>query len=283
MIRDACNHVCPDISDLISHDSDISASTWQLGIETGKAVEFLTFCSLINAFRSSDAEVKFSDLFAKNPDLFYVRNAIPRHHGAQAGHDSTLFAEIPLIQKFVAALTPKAEVKTSNNRNFMIFREGHPFHFINNYAKGGPDYLDRPDFVISEGEMSLDYPNPTELSFTYIFPSGKFRGALRVKNDIKVPLISFESSGSNLIPINGIIECSVGKGRERAEEQLVRYSEIFSSEINPISALVNGRRKSCPEYDYEALIDLKNGTVEELPRIISLEVKKLVQQLAHKG
>lgn len=219
-LREACLLACPDLVAVILHDSEMTSSTWKAGIETGKAVEMLALCALVSAIRYIGHSVLFPELYTSDPDLFYLRNSIPRHHGAQAGHEVVVMSGIPLVKRFEAALTPKAIIKTNDGRSFLMYREGHPIHFISNLVNQHPEYLDRPDIVIAEGDLVVNTQSSAELPFIYNHPNGIIQGSLRVKNDIKVPLISFEASGSLDIPINGIIECSVGKGKERAEDQL---------------------------------------------------------------
>lgn len=279
VVRDVSIQICPDLATVISHDSPITASTWTAGIETGKSVEVLALCALVAAFRSSGHEVSFPRLYTANPDLFYLRNEIPRHHGAQAGHDAVIATKLPLFDRFLAALTPKAMAKTKDGRCFLIYREGHPFHLMRALIKNGVEYLDRPDLLIAEGKLDLDVQNSRELPFVYKHPTGCLQGSLRIKNDIKMPLISLESSGSPDISINGIIECSVGKGRERAEDQLGKYLQLCSGPARPISALINGRKKSCPAYDHEIYIDLAATDATALAQQLTVGLSKLVLDL----
>ena len=62
------------------------------------------------------------------------------------------------------------------------------------------------------------------------------------------------------------MECSVGKGRDRASEQLEAYRLLCKAPLMPKSVLVNGRSKRCKEYDFEIYIDLSlpdTTTVEQ--------------------
>lgn len=278
-IRDIAAEFCPDISSIIYHDSEITASTWSSGIETGKAVEFLTLCALIVETRSAGHDVLFPSIYAVNPDLFYLRNIIPRHHGAQAGHDVVIGEDIPLLDRFVSALTPKAIIKSVSGKIFLIYREGHPIHFMSCLVNKNIEYFDRPDILISEGEIELNTKGITELQFEYKYPTGNIFGALRVRNDIKTPLISFKITGEVEIPINGIIECSVGKGRVRAEEQLLTYLQIYTSTIRPLTLLINGRVKPCPAYEHNVLIELNTKDLGHLSQQLRLGINKLVTKL----
>ncbi len=278
-IRDISIQICPDLATVILHNSAITASTWRAGIETGKAVEMLALCALVAAFRSSGHEVSFPDIYTVSPDLFYLRNIIPRHHGAQAGHDAAITAELPLFDRFLAALTPKAMIRTKNGRRFLIYKEGHPVHFMSSFIKEKVEYFDRPDIWIAEGEIDLNVQNPKELPFVYTHPTGRINGSLRIKNDIKIPLISFNRSGLPDIPISGIIECSVGKGKERAEDQLSKYLQICAGTFCPVSVLINGQKIFCPAYDHEIPIDLANTNVNVLPHQLAVGLNKFVQGL----
>lgn len=278
-IRELAARICPDIAFVISHNSAITASTWNSSVQTGKAVELLALCALVAEMRSAGHIVTFPTVYVNKPDLFYLRNIIPRHHGSQAGHAAANGESLPLLDRFIAALTPKAMARTARGRCFLIYREGHPVHFISSVISGGLEYLDRPDLLIAEGEIELKVKNATELEFIYEHPYGDARGSLRIRNDIKIPLVSFTATGSSVIPINGIIECSVGKGRDKAEEQLNRYLNICTSPIRPTSMLINGRKKSGSVYDYEVFIDLTMEDAGDLFRLMSVGLKKFVLDL----
>ena len=76
----------PKLSPIISFKSEITRSTWESSLETGKAVEFVSLCALAESANRLGLTVKVPLLFTDNPDLFYLRNIIHRHHGAQPGH-----------------------------------------------------------------------------------------------------------------------------------------------------------------------------------------------------
>ena len=279
LIRDISDQLCPDLKQIIWHDSPITASTWNAGLETGKAVEMLTFFALIAAFREAGSEVSFPELYVTNPDLFFLRNIIPRHHGAQPGHDAVIGLELPLFDRFHAAMTPKATVKTQDDRTFLIYREGNPIHLMTFLIKYGSEYYDRPDFLITEGEIQLNFENLTELPFVYTHPMGRVEGSLRIKNDAKIPLISLDIFGSSEIPTNGIIECSVGKGKEKASDQIAKYQKLYATSIRPISILINGQRKSCSAFDHEILIDLTTEGVPLLAKQLVNGMRQLAENL----
>jgi hypothetical protein len=267
--------ICPDLESVLMHESQVTTSTWHAGIETGKSIELITLCSLIASFRRAGYEVKFPKLFNEKPDLFYVRNVIPRHHGAQAGHDVAIFNEIPLLDRFLGALTPKAIVYHPSGKQFLIFREGHPMHLISWLAAGKPEYLDRPDILVAEGSMSLKILEDDIIYFKFESSTGTCNGKMRVKNDINLPLIELSISGESGMPVAAIIECSVGKGKATAEEQLTRYVALFGFSMSPITALINGKKKACPAYDFEVKIDVSEGAEEKLSQQLSEGLDRL--------
>lgn len=266
LLRELSSKFCPDLRDVIWHESEVTFSTWGQGLETGKAVEFLALCSLIAVFRQEGHEVKIPKLFRDQPDLFYIRNIIPRHHGAQAGHNAADGESIPLLLRFLGALTPRAIIEQSDGYPLLVFREGHPIHFINYAKKYNILYLERPDLLFSKARIHVESNNESELSFTYEFDSGLTSGRMRVANSPKLPLISLNNFGELDIPICGLVECSVGKGRDRAGDQLAAYKNLCKAHPLPKAVLVNGKNISCREYDIETFIDLNSegiSTIEQ--------------------
>ena len=255
---------CPDLESILMHDSDVTASTWHVGVETGKSVELVSLCGLVASLRQAGCTVTFPSLFKEKPNLFYIRNVIPRHYGAQAGHSAAVFDQIPLADRFVGALTPKAIVHRPDGKKYLIFREGNPFHLINWVASGRPEYLDRPDILIAEGSLHLQWIKDTILSFRFVGPVGICEGKLRVKNDINLPLVELSMSDLYDVPVSAIIECSVGKGEAAAEEQLARYIKLFSVPPSPMTVLINGKKKACPAYTFDIQIDISKGNDKQL-------------------
>ncbi|WP_214680087.1 hypothetical protein, partial [Escherichia coli] len=73
---------------------------------------------------------------------------------AQAGHSNSIRDNIPLNLKFLASLTPKAILKSPDNRTFLLFSEGHPIHLIDYSTKNrGQFYFERPDIVLCEAQI----------------------------------------------------------------------------------------------------------------------------------
>lgn len=276
----ACAY-CPDIESILFHKSEVTASTWLAGIETGKSVEMLSLCGLVASLRRAGCQVTFPAIFQRNPDLFYIRNVIPRHHGAQAGHDVAIFNHISLADRFFGAMTPKAVVSRPDGKEFLVFREGHPIHLINWVAAGNPEYLDRPDILIAQGSLLLHWEEDTVLYFSYEHAGGVCEGSLRLKNDINLPLISYKLTGEPIVPVNAILECSVGKGRITAEEQLSRYVGLFGKPESPITVLINGKKKACPAYDLEISINIRGGADSDLTNQLSSGLDVLARKICH--
>jgi hypothetical protein len=258
-LRDVALRFCPDLEAILFHDSEVTASTWRAGIETGKAIELVSLCSLVSSLRSFGCYVAIPPVFRNNPDLFYLRNVIPRHHGAQAGHDHYSLGNLTLADRFIGAMTPKAVFRHPNGRKFSIFREGHPIHSIRWAYVGKEEYLDRPDIVVSEGCLTSKLSGLNVLQFEYVNSTGVCNGELRIKNDINLPLICLTFSQTFDLPVAALIECSVGKGRDVAREQLSRYMAIFDAPERPVSTLINGRKKACPEFDVDVHVDVADG------------------------
>jgi len=256
--RNAAAILCPELRPIILHQSGVSKSTWETGVETGKSVEFLSVCGLIAAAKVLGFEVTFPDIYSHNPDLFYFRNVIPRHHGAQAGHDAVVFDSIPLEERFKAAMSPKAILHHPSGKQYLVYREGLPIHLISVIANKGGHYLDRPDVVVLEGSMEIRSAKSGIIEFEFESPSGGMSGSLRVKNDVNVPLKNLSMNLEGEIGISSIIECSVGKGRVKAEEQLERYLQLFKGAKNGFNVLVNGQQKKCPAFDHEIVLDISS-------------------------
>jgi hypothetical protein len=253
-LRDLAISLCPDLERVLHHDSAISRSTWSPSGETGKSLELLTLCGLVRAFRDKGAAVEFPGVYFANPDLFFLRNTLPRHHDAQAGHGSAHFKEIGLKDRFIAALTPKAVVRLLDGSDLMILREGYPVHLIDWISRGSPEYLDRPDIILAHGSISMNSSHSDELEFSLIDGKERRRGRLRIKNDISIPIVSYDTEGDDQLRVGLFVECSVGKARQAATNQLDRYLELFSSKKAPISVLVNGRGKTYGDYNIEIAV-----------------------------
>lgn len=276
-LREVSLHFCPTLKDILYHDSPISISTWKADIETGKAVEVAALCATISSFQKIGYNLSVPAVYSNNPDLFYLRNVIPRHHDAQAGHDAAFISQVPLQDRFIASLTPKAMLKNNAGSVFSIFREGHAVHKLSQLLKTNNEYLDRPDIVISQGEMVLASVTNTEIEFKYIQGIGDISGRLRIKNDNRIPLVSYEPETGGDVLINGIIECSVGKGRSHAVKQINRYKTLFASLITPTTALVNGQMYQGNHIEHEIFIDLTEWDREKTINALETGFSKFVE------
>ncbi|KAB0665695.1 hypothetical protein F6V25_08220 [Oryzomonas japonica] len=266
-LRDAAAVFCPELAAIIEHDSEITQSTWLTSLQTGKAIEMLSLCALASSAKNLGANIHVPYLFVNKPDLYYVRNVIPRHHGAQPGHEATI-ENLLLEDRFVAAMTPRLLVEIGS-RVYGVYREGFPIHLIHTLRNKKAEYFDRPDILIVEGSVAAILESSDKVNFTYACSLGKCNGTLRVKNDISLPIISYNSDLLGVLPIKGIIECSVGKGNYHAEKQLNRYLEIFSGSDIPLSLLVNGRNKRCDSYDFESCVDMASTSIDDFCSMLS--------------
>lgn len=278
-LREVCLHFCPELKIVLAHESVITNSTWK-NIESGKALEITALCVTIFSFQKIGYTLSIPAIYKSNPDLFYLRNIIPRHHDAQAGHDAAFSNLVPLEDRFVASLTPKAVLKNSEEVVFSIFREGHIVHRLSHLLKNNNEYLDRPDIVIAQGEMSLFKTTETEIDFVYNQPIGNISGKLRIKNDNKIPLMSYSPSSGGDILINGIVECSVGKGSSHAGKQVKRYKTLFASIIVPSTALLNGYKYIGKHVEHEIFIDLVDWSREKVINTLENGFQAFVEVVA---
>lgn len=278
-LKEISFYFCPILKDILYYDSPISISTWQADVETGKGLEIASLCATIFAFQKLGYSLSLPTLYENNPDLFYLRNVIPRHHDAQPGHDVVFINQVSLQDRFIASLTPKAILRSAEGLTFSIFREGHPVHKISHLLKTNNEYLDRPDIVISQGEMFLPDISNKEVAFSYIQNIGNISGRLRIKNDIRIPIISYESEINSDVLVNGIIECSVGKGQSHAVKQVNRYKSLFASAIMPTALLVSGQKYAGNHIDHEIFIGLKDFDAEKITNALKFGVDSFIKDI----
>lgn len=276
--REVSFHFCPQLEKVLFHESVISRSTWEADIQTGKAVEITALCALVAAFIRKGYNFILPSIYLSYPELFYLRNSIPRHHDAQAGHEAAFENLLPLKDRFIAALTPKAEVE-NGNIVFSIFREGHPIHKISHKIKANKEYLDRPDIVITQGRMHLSASSEKEIDFLYTQAIGNVSGKLRVKNDNNIPIISYSPDDGGEVLINGVIECSIGKGNALATNQITRYRTLFASVIVPVAALVNGKANTGKAIEHEIFINLDEWDRDSIIKSLTLGFDKFVDAI----
>ena len=254
-LQNLCAELCHNLTPIIYHDTEITNSTWKAPLKTGKALEFLSLCSLLRAAEDNGFKVVYPDVYFQKPDLFYLRNIVPRHHGAQAGHEAA-FGEIDLADRFLAALLPKATLEKKGQK-FSFYREGCPIHAIEYYYKNKVEYALRPDLLVISGEVEVKILE-TEALFAYKHGSDYFTGSLRVKNDIKIPLVAYDNRLSNSMSTLFFVECSVGKTTKHAISQLDAYKNLYKSNSNtPLSMLVNGKGANVNAYDVETYLNLE--------------------------
>ncbi len=261
-LKDLALSLCPELLDIISANSTISNSTWASSLETGKAIEFVTVCALAHSIRTIyKTDIIIPEIYKVHPELFYLRNVIPRHHGAQPGHSAAINS-IPLKDRFAAALTPRLSFQIDGTR-YGIYREGFPIHLISHVHSGGKEYLDRPDILIVEGDIKIHFPSSSELAFTFTGEKGRAVGALRIKNDAFIPLISFERETPELISVKGLVECSLGKEKTKARNQISKYLSLFlSKDDKKISTMmVNGKTQIDDGCDFTVSLDFQSDEI----------------------
>lgn len=277
IVKIQCINYFPQIEEIINHKSAITNSTWDQGLETGKAIELLALCSTSNSLIKNGFEPIIPDLYFQNPDLFYLRNVFPRHHDGQAGHDVTCENEIPLYLRFLSAITPRVIFRKDGIDDLLLFREGYPIHQIIHYSKTGQIYLDRPDIVICKGTIHTELINKEELIIEYIQNSNQINVKIRIINHPKIPIISLNSSENFQPSLVGIIECSYSKNVRHAIKQLEQYRNLFSLNNQCTSLLINGKNKITGVYDYEIILNHSN--LDLLHNSISTTINEFTKKI----
>ena len=97
----------PEFSNILQVQSSVSDSSWQASLSTGKLLELSSLLFVCQSFKELGATISIPELYLDKPELFYLRNEMPLHHSAQAGHSASLYSEIELIDRFIAALLQK--------------------------------------------------------------------------------------------------------------------------------------------------------------------------------
>lgn len=232
----------PEYSTLLAAEGVLARNTWEANLSTGKALEILTLFALLHYSQKNSAVCQIDSFFLENADLFYSRNEIPYHHGAQAGHDA-VYSEpsYSLEKRFLSAVMPRATF-TIDDREYMVFREGCPLHLFKHIANGGEIYKDRPDLVIVEGSINLLELKNQKISLKHSNSLGDAEIVLSIKNTNLVPLYDYQKTADYDVIINSIYECSVSKTSSHVDEQLARYQTLFSEkQILPNCFFVNGK------------------------------------------
>ncbi len=259
----------PELSYIINADSESSVTVWNSDLSTGKALEFLTMLALVSEIKRIGAELIIDPIFIDNPNLYYLRNEIPCHHGAQAGHDAALNNEFQLEDRFLSAVTPRAAF-VYKGEDYMLFREGNPLHLIESLIKDKGVYKERPDFVVVEGSIKIASVKNGRLVFVHTARNGCAEIELIIKNSNLIPLSGFEAEASYEVETKGVIECSVSKTKANVDKQLDTYVGLFgASLVVPDCLFVHG--KSATSKYKTALIDMET-LVEDIRSVSNRQI-----------
>jgi hypothetical protein len=239
------------------------ADIWDRPLETGAAFEWTMLAAL--AAEANQLGWRFSfpvlDIY-EGRALFVLRNEIPRHHGAQAGHAAQFQQSISLQMRFLQTFVPKLLLEKGDSC-FSIFREGCPYHSL----MISREYKERPDILFLPGKPTQGYPklNDSIIEFSFVLNGGAgISGSLRAVNSPSVHCIARTPSGGFQLPVTGIIECSVNKPAKTAERQLNSYSTLFGYNDHHVPIfLVTGNDLSATHWP-GTNIDLKQTTIEDL-------------------
>ncbi len=217
-----------EFDELISSTSSRASASWEAEMSTGKVLEVATLFSVMNLLSDKISKVKVHDFLKSNTGLFYLRNEIPVHHGAQVGHLDSVDSEFSLLDRFVSSCLPRASFDIDGN-SYMIFREGNPLHLLNSLYLKQDIYKDRPDIVIVRGSLEITSLSDKCVSFKHLVDSESCNFELGVKNSSLIPLRQYECTESYLVSTVGIIECSVSKTKKKVDSQLDDYIKLFTS------------------------------------------------------
>lgn len=244
-LQEQSSIVFPEFKSLIEDTSFESDSAWNSDIKTGKSLEILTLIKIISLAKKNFKSFKIGDLFTPPlQNLFYLRNEIPLHHGAQAGHEGSLISQISLENRFLAAITPRATFEF-NGSSWMIFREGNPIHLIFALINGQEQYKDRCDLAIVRGTIEDIVVKNNVLYFSHVDHNESAHYEISIKNTPILPLKNFNSTPDYTVITGGVIECSVSKSKSHVDSQLKRYEELFSVNDNkpPACLFIHGGRE----------------------------------------
>ena len=239
-LRNSLVQFFPEFKDILQVQSTVSDSTWNASLFTGKLLELTSLLFLCKSFKDSGAIITIPDLYQDKPELFYLRNEIPLHHAAQAGHSASLYSEIKLVDRYIAAFTPKVIIEIGG-KNFYVMREGNSIHELEQILKYETEYKDRPDIGIYSGKVSVSV-NDKIVNVVSINDLAEAYFSLEAKNTSIIPLINYDEKGEYYTKTSGIIECSVKKSTRHANSQIAKYIVIFDNLQNTaINALfING-------------------------------------------
>jgi hypothetical protein len=263
LVRELCGELFPQIKAIIMRDSEITRSTWENGIKTGKAIEMLVLCGILGFAEKQCVDLIIPSVFFEKPDLFYLRNRFPQHHRAQAGHSVMFANQISLHDRFVAAITPRAIMKTKTGASLCVYREGYPLHYILFSIAHAAGYEQRPDLLIARESCSFSTDDKHKLDFLYTVNEEKMAGCMRIKNDINLPLIAYDYPEGFKPKIVGLAESTVGKGKYQADSQLNSYFEIIPESRCSKTLLVNGKSCLSKAFDFEIMLSLGKSMSKE--------------------
>jgi hypothetical protein len=217
----------PDYANLILVNHPISESTWNAPLKTGKALEFITLISLLDKLKSLGCNVIIPEIYQNNPHLYYLRNELPLHHNAQAGHSAQLTDDISLNDRFLTSCTPKAIISHDAD-TFYIMREGNPIHEFECALKSDFYYKERPDISIYSGSIDvLSKKNSMLVTSKNINSSACYD--LSIKNTNILPIQDVQQKGDFHVTTLGVIECSINKSSDAADSQISKYNDIFEN------------------------------------------------------
>ena len=251
-LKSATQLLIPDYFDSVDW-----GNIWNRKLESGSGFEWATLAAIMWAAKEKGYSVFVPLLEHFDAGNYYLlRNEIPLTHGAQAGNADSELKRKPLNYRFLYSLVPKAIIKKGDSC-YSIFREGCPYHKI----MGGLSYLERTDIIIVPGTIADGYPKLSETGrnvlFAYNYDNIELSGTLDVKSSVFIPVKKRNPKGGIKIIAQGIVECSVNKSEEVANEQLSRYKTLFGSNNGfPKFSLITGNDLSSLDYDTHT-IDLK--------------------------
>lgn len=258
-LRTSLAELFTEFHDILMVQHSVSDSSWQAPLSTGKLLELTSLLFICKAFSKVGATISIPVLYNDKPELFYLRNEMPLHHSAQAGHSANLYSDIELTDRFVAAFTPKVTIHIGDNC-FYVMREGNPIHELEQALKHDIEYKDRPDIGIYSGEISVT-TNGKVVNVVSKNGDTEAHFSLEAKNTSIIPLVDYNEEGEYSTTTNGIIECSVNKSTRSANTQIDKYIEIFENAVNiSVSTLFVNGGKDISKYptinvDMDDLVD----------------------------
>lgn len=229
----------PHQSLFIQCDGASSDSIWKGPLSNGKALEFCTLITINDVIEKRISSINFPKFLVENPHLYYLRNEFPNHHDAQAGHDAVIGNAVSIADKFISAITPRATF-AANNKNYMIYREGNPLHYIWWLMQEQRPYKERSDICIVDGEVDVRlFKN--RLSIIHSIGDQWAEIEILIRNTNQLPINDFKCSSNYHVRTPLVIECSVSKTRHHVEQQIDSYLKLFGfKSIEPQFLFVHG-------------------------------------------